>query len=111
MKGFAPMILLVVIFLFLMILPIFFSFLSPTFKWLMIAYFCIMVYLFVKRILGGGMISYIVSGVLIYIFVIQLWWLFAAAYMLYLIAGLGLSGIIVFGLPSGGLGRKAGIAR
>jgi hypothetical protein len=107
-RGFLPpMILLVIVFVFLMLLPIIFSEFFPAFKWLMMAYFCIMIYLFVKRILGSGIVTLVVSGILIYIFVYQLLYIFAAAYILYLIVGLGLSGIIVFGLPSGGLGRKA----
>lgn len=111
-KGFLPpMILLLIIFLVIMALPIVFAYLIPTFKWLMIAYFCIVVFMFVRRILGSGILTYIISGILIYIFVIQMWQAFAALYMLYLVVSFGLSGIIIFGLPSGGLGRKAGAVR
>jgi hypothetical protein len=98
------MLLLVGIFLVIMIIPFFLGEFFPMFKWLMMAFFCLMIYTFVKGILGGGLITYVVSAILIYIFVYQLLYIFAAAYMLYLIVGLGLSGIIVFGLPSGGMG-------
>ncbi len=106
-RGFLPpMILLVVIFLVIMALPILLAYLIPTFKWILIAYFCIIVFMFVRRILGSGLVTYILSGILIYIFVIQMWQAFAALYMLYLVVSFGLSGIIIFGLPSGG-GRGA----
>lgn len=112
MKGFIPpMVLLLIIFGVILLIPLVLVQLSSTFKWLLIAYFCITVFLFVKRILGPGILTYIVSGILIYIFVIRLFELFTVMYTLYLIVSLGLSGILVFGLPSGGIGRKAGAAR
>ena len=112
MRGFLPpMILLLLVFVVIMIIPLVLAELFDTFKWLLIAYFCITVFLFVKRILGGGIITYIVSGILIYIFVIRLFYLFVPLYMLYLVVSLGLSGIIVFGMPGRGMGRKAGAAR
>jgi hypothetical protein len=112
MKGFLPpMILLLIIFGVILLIPLVLAELSDTFKWLLVAYFCITVFLFVKRILGPGILTYIVAGILIYIFVIRLFYLFTVLYTLYLVVSLGLSGILVFGLPSGGLGRKAGAAR
>ena len=112
MKGFLPpMILLLIVFGVILLIPLVLAQFSDTFKWLLVAYFCITVFLFVKRILGGGIISYIVSGILIYIFVIRLFYLFVPLYMLYLVVSLGLSGIIVFGMPGRGMGRKAGAAR
>jgi hypothetical protein len=111
-RGFLPvMVVIVLVFLFLMILPIIFAKLIPTFQWLLIAYFCIVVFLFVRRILGSGLLTYIISGLLIYIFVIRMWELFTALYMFYLLVNLGLSGIIIFGMPSGGVGKKAGVVR
>ena len=112
MRGFLPpMIALLAVFLFLMVLPIILIWVFPTFEWILKVYFSIMVYFFVRRILGSGLLTYVVAGILIYIFVFQLFYLFTMGYVLYLIVGLGLSGIIVFGLPSGGIGRKAGAAR
>lgn len=105
------MILLLIVFGVILLIPLVLAEISDTFKWLLIAYFCITVFLFVKRILGPGILTYIVAGILIYIFVIRLFTLFTVMYTLYLIVSLGLSGILVFGLPSGGLGRKAGAAR
>ena len=105
------MILLLAMFLGIMLLPIILGGISDTFKWLIIAYFCITIYLFVKRILNGGLVTYVVSAVLIYIFVFRLYYLFTMLYMLYLIVGFGLSGILIFGLPAGGVGRKAGVVR
>jgi len=106
-----PMILLLFILLFVMLLPLFLAKIFPEFDWILKAYFSIIIFSFVRRILGGGIMTYIVSGILIYIFVFQLFWLFTPAYMLFLIVGLGLSGIIVFGLPGRGMGRRSGVAR
>jgi len=106
-----PMILLLFILLFVMLLPLLLAKIFPEFDWILKAYFSIIIFSFVRRILGGGIMTYIVSGILIYIFVFQLFWLFTPAYMLFLIVGLGLSGIIVFGLPGRGMGRKSGVAR
>ena len=68
----------------------------------MIGYFCLIIFTFVRGVLGSGILTYIVSGLLIYIFVIKMWWLFAPAYMLYLIGSMMLSGIIIFGLQKHG---------
>jgi len=53
---------------------------------------------FVRNILGTGLLSYIVSGVIIYIFVIRFYYLAVPVYMLYVISSMALSGIIIFGL-------------
>lgn len=112
MKGFLPPILMIaLVFIFLMALPIILGTLNPTFKWIMIAYFCMVVFLFVRRILGGGILTFVISGILIYIFVIQMWQAFAAVYMLYLLVNFMLSGILIFGLQGTGVGRKAGAVR
>jgi uncharacterized membrane protein len=102
MRGFAPMILLLLIFLVIMIVPLILGELFPVFKWILMLYFCVTIFMFVKGVLGGGILTFIVSGILIYIFVIQMYTFFVAGYMLYLVASLGLSGIIIFGLPRGG---------
>ena len=105
------MIILLLIFLFIMMLPLLLSWIFPQFEWMLKVYFSIIIFSFVRRILGGGIMTYIVTGILIYIFVFQLFWLFTPMYMLYLIVGLGLSGILIFGVPGRGIGRKAGVAR
>jgi hypothetical protein len=111
-RGFLPpMIILLLIFLFIMMLPLLLAWIFPEFGWLLKVYFSIIIFSFVRRILGGGIMTYIVSGILIYIFVFQLFWLFTPVYMLYLIVGMGLSGILVFGLPGRGMGRRSGVAR
>jgi hypothetical protein len=98
-KGIAPLILMIAVFAVIMLLPLLLAEVFEEFKWLLIAYFCIIIYMFVKRILGSGLVTYVVSGILIYIFVFQLFHLFTSLYMLYLIVGVfGLSGIIIFGL-------------
>ena len=90
---------MIAVFAVILLLPLLMAEVFEELKWLMIAYFCIMIYLFVKRILGSGIVTYIVSGVLIYIFVFELWPFFVVGYMLYLVVGVfGLSGIIIFGL-------------
>lgn len=109
MRGFwtTAMILFVIIFVFLMLMPILFAELFPIVKLLMLGYFCLIIFTFVRGIMGAGALTYLISGILIYIFVWKLWPLFAAGYMLFLIMAFGLSGIIVFGLPRGKIGRKA----
>ena len=98
-RGIAPLILMIAVFAVIMLLPLLLAEISEEFKWLLIAYFCIIIYMFVKRILGSGIVTYIVSAILIYIFVFHLFPLFVVGYMLYLIVGVfGLSGIIIFGL-------------
>lgn len=91
-------ILIILIFLFIMLLPLILSTFFPLLGVLMQFYFAVIIFFFVRAVLGGGALTYVVSGILIYVFVIRLFPFFAAGYMLYLIASLMLSGIIIFGL-------------
>jgi len=103
------MIILLIVFLVIMLIPIVLAQFSETFRWILIAYFCITIYFFVRRFIGSGLLTYVITGILIYIFVVRLFYLFTAMYMIYLVASLGLSGILIFGLPRGGMGKKAGM--
>lgn len=94
--------LMILVFLIIMLLPIVLSWIFPIFDVLIKFYLALVVFMFVRAILGAGVLSYVVAGILIYIFVIKLFPLFAAGYMLYLIASLMLSGIIIFGLQKHG---------
>ena len=94
--------LMILVFLIIMLLPIVLSWVFPIFDVLIKFYLALVVFMFVRAILGAGVLTYVVAGILIYIFVIKLFALFAAGYMLYLIASLMLSGIIIFGLQKHG---------
>ena len=109
-RGFLPfaLLLLVGIILVIMILPLAATQLSPELNILIQLYFALSIFMFVRGMVGGGLLSYILSGILIYIFVIRLFPIFAAGYMLYLVASLGLTSILFFALqPSGGGGMAA----
>ena len=109
-KGFflpVAMVALIAIFLFLMLVPILFASLFPIVKYVLMAFFAIAIFTFVSRILGSGWLAYAVSGVLIFIFVINLWQLLTAASVLFYLIAFGLSGIIMFSLPHGGGGGGA----
>jgi|GEM_PF-4408585 len=95
MKG--QILTFIIIFLVLMSLPLVLGFFFPQIDILIKLYLVLSIFLFVKGILGNGIPTYIVAGVLIYIFIFRLYPLFAASYVLYLIASLGLSSIIFFG--------------
>ena len=69
-------------------------------------YMIIVIYSFVRRILGSGIICYAVTGILAYIFVWRLWMLSAGVYVTYIIMSFMLGGIIIFGLE--GLWRRGG---
>jgi len=89
---------LIIVFLVIMLLPLILSSIFPVFDLLIKFYFALIIFLFVRTILGSGLVTYVLSFVLIYIFVVRLFPLFSAGYMLYLVASLMLSGIIIFGL-------------
>ena len=96
------MVVIIVAFVIIMILPLFLAEMFPIFKYTMLAFFCISIYTFVRNILGPGLLTYIISGVLIYILVIRLWQYFAMGWMLYALGIFGLTGIIIFGLQKHG---------
>lgn len=101
------MMMLFIVFGILMLLPFVASFIMPWFKYIMMGFFCILIYTFVRGIIGPGAMTWVISLVLIYIFVWKFWWLFAPAYMIYMIVGFGLASVIIFALPHGGMGTAA----
>ena len=56
------------------------------------------IFSFVSRMLGQGLLTYIISAILIYILVIRFYYLFAAGYIFYLIVATSIGSIILFGL-------------
>lgn len=89
---------IVAVFLVIMLLPLGLSKVFPIFQLLIMGYFSLVVFMFVRNILGNSILTYVVSALLIYILVIKLMYLFATFYMLYLIGSMFLSGLIIFGL-------------
>ena len=69
-------------------------------------YMVITIFSFTRRILGPGTPSYIVTGILAYIFVWRLFEVATGVYLTYLIMSFALSGIIIFGLQ--GLWSRGG---
>ena len=92
---------IILVFAIIMLLPIMFSVSFPIIKLLIMGYFALLIFVFVRNILGASILTYVVSGLLIYILVVKFWYLFAPAYMLYLIGSMFLSGLIIFGLQKG----------
>lgn len=90
--------LMILVFLLIMFVPLILGWVFPIFGLIIKAYLAITIFLFVRNFLGTGLVSYVVAGILIYIFIIRLWVLFVPGYMLYLIVSMMLSGIIIFGL-------------
>ncbi|MFH0986951.1 MAG: hypothetical protein V1911_02770 [Candidatus Micrarchaeota archaeon] len=86
------------VFAFIILLPTLLS--SADARIAMIVKFFLMVevFIFVRMITGGGLLTYVISAILIYILIFRFYELFASVHMLYLIAAMGLSGIIIFGL-------------
>jgi hypothetical protein len=105
MKG--QVLIFIITFGFLMILPLILGTIFPEIGWLIQLYLALTIYLFVKNILGDGIPTWVISLILIYILVIRLYPLFAAGYVLYLVASLGLSGIIFFGLQGVDVAKMA----
>ena len=102
-KGFlnSNFLIIILVFAIIMLLPILFSVSFPIIKLIIMAYFALLIFVFVRNILGASILTYVVSGLLIYILVVKFWYLFAPAYMLYLIGSMFLSGLIIFGLQKG----------
>jgi len=104
-KGFAlpkSFMIIIVVFAAVMVLPLFLAEFFPIFKWAMLGFFCISIYIFVRNIIGPGLLSWAMSGVLIYILVVKLWQYFVMGWMLYALGIFGLTGIIIFGLQKHG---------
>ncbi|MBI1973870.1 hypothetical protein HYS54_03570 [Candidatus Micrarchaeota archaeon] len=92
----------IVIFGVLMLIPVLIGLSNPLFKWVFMAFMAISIFTFVTRIIGMGWLAYVISAILIYIFVVNLWWLLLPGTVLYFLIAFGLSGIILFSLPHGG---------
>ena len=61
------------------------------------AFISLTIFFFVQRMIGGGILTYVIAGALIYILVFtNIYWLFAPAFVLYTLVGAGLTGIILF---------------
>jgi hypothetical protein len=61
------------------------------------AFLALVIFFFVQRIIGGGILTYVIAGALIYILLFtNIYWLFAPAFILYTLVGAGLTGIILF---------------
>ena len=101
-RGVGTFTIIIIVFLIIMTLPLFLSEFIPVFRYLLAGYLALVIWVFVRNMLGPGMVSNIMSGILVYIFIVQFWALFVSAYMLFLIAGFMLSGIIIFGLQKHG---------
>jgi hypothetical protein len=101
MRGmifFTPfVILLIVIFGIIMIAPLVVGKFFPVVELLIKGYFALIIIMFVRNILGGGVLGYGIGLVLVYIFVVRVYPIFAAGYMLYLVMAFGLSSVIFFG--------------
>ncbi len=98
----SQMLLITLVFLIIMLAPLILGKFFPLLKVMIMFYLALIIFLFVRRILGTGILSYLVSGILIYIFVIKFYYLAVPVYMLYLIGSMMLSGIIIFGLQKHG---------
>ena len=107
-KGFTiiPLLIIAAIFLFIIGGGVALIIKIPIINIMFRFYMIIVIFSFVRRILGDGMASYAVTGVLAYIFVWRLWVLAAGVYITYIIMSFMLGGIIIFGLE--GLWRRGG---
>lgn len=103
MKGFLSytMLILIAIFGVLLLLPMIATELFPILKYLLMGYFAISIFLFVRGIIGNPVISFVIMAALFYIFIIRMWAFFTAGYMFYLLISFGLTGIIIFSIPHG----------
>lgn len=98
-RGFLPfMPLIILVFGIIMLIPIMLGMVNDTFLWIMRGFFALTIYFFVAGVMGKGMLTWVLSGILIYIFVWRLWYLFAAGYMLFMVLGFGFGSVIFFGL-------------
>lgn len=81
---------------------------TPIISLLFQLYMIVVIYGFVRGMLGGGAASLIITAILSYIFVIRFWYLTASLWIVYLLISFGLTSVIFFGLqPSGGGARAA----
>lgn len=81
----------------------------PLLKYLVMIYFCVLVYSFVRDLVHSTIPTLIISGILIYVFVIKLGPLLFAAWFTWMLISFGIIGIIMFALqPSPGREQQKG---
>ncbi|RLG21833.1 hypothetical protein DRN74_00180 [Candidatus Micrarchaeota archaeon] len=107
-KGFTvvPMIIIALIFLVIIGLGVALIVKIPILNIMFRFYMLIIIYTFVRRIVGTGILAYVITAILAYIFVWKLWVMAAGVYLSYIIFSFGISGIIIFGLE--GMWRRGG---
>jgi len=100
MKGFLilPVIMIGLIFLFLIGGGVVLITQIPILKLLFQFYMIVVIFGFVRAIMGTGALAYVITGILAYIFVIRLFTMVTGVWLTFLIMSFGLSGMIVFGL-------------
>lgn len=106
--NFESMIPITAVFLFIMFLPFIITFIlwivfpnypyGDIFQLIFKAFLAISIFMFVRNFTGDGVVTYVIAGILIWIFLFKLYIIFTMGYMLYLIVSMMLSGIIIFGL-------------
>lgn len=111
MKGFLPLVgalgALILVFLVLIVGGTLLISNVPILSLLFQLYFIVLIYGFVRGMLGGGAVSLVVTALLAYIFVIRFWYFTAATWIVYLLISFGLTSIIFFGLQPMGGGTRA----
>jgi hypothetical protein len=70
----------------------------PLLKYLVMIYFCILIYSFVRDLVHSTVPTVIISAILIYVFVINLYPLLFAAWFTWMLITFGIIGIIMFAL-------------
>lgn len=55
------------------------------------------IFMTVRNFLGNGVLTIIISGILIYFLVIKWWWIGASGWMAITLASLGVFGVVVWG--------------
>ena len=102
-RGFLPaspllaLILLLVAFAIVIIGPVIAIHLSPVIRIIFQFIIAVTIYNWVKNTVGPGVLSLVISGVLIYIFVIMLPGFTAALWATYYILGLGIASMLIWG--------------
>jgi hypothetical protein len=106
-KGFAPLIfgiptallMLLIVICLIVLGPAVLISLSPGLKLLFQIVASVIILSWVRNTVGPGMISLVISAILIYIFVFTLPALTASMWALYMVMGLGLWSMIFWGMP------------
>lgn len=94
--GTKSFLIVMLIMAFFLIGPIVLAEAFPVIKIMLLAFFSYEIYKFVEEKLGKNVLTYVIAGLLIYIFVVVLWPFFMAAYFLSVIIAIGLMSPILF---------------